>query len=242
MEREQTFASWLKQQRKALDLTQGDVARLVGCAIVTVQKIEEGRRRPSKQVAELLARHLEIDPAARGAFLRHARAAPSAARSAATRPVPLVPLIHVPAPLTPLIGRAHEVATICAALADPAMRLVTLTGPGGIGKTRVALQIAEDLVATYADGVVFVALATIADPDLVATSIARALGVRERAGQASLAALERAVQHQHLLLALDNFEHVLAAAPVVAALLQAAPQLKVLITSRVVVGVYGEHL
>lgn len=81
MEREQTFASWLKQRRKALDLTQADLARLVGCAVVTLQKIEEGRRRPSKQVAELLAQHLEIAPDTREAFLLLARADPPVARS-----------------------------------------------------------------------------------------------------------------------------------------------------------------
>src|SRR6266545_3569502 len=110
MEREQSFADWLKQRRKALDLTQPDLARLVGCAVITIQQIEGERRRPSMQIAELLASHLEIPVDQRGAFLRLARTHALVPRSALRSQISPDTPTNVPVPLTPLIGREQEVA------------------------------------------------------------------------------------------------------------------------------------
>src|SRR4051812_28336284 len=108
MEREHSFAHWVKQRRKVLDLTQDDVAQLVGCAVVTIQKIEEERRRPSKQVVELLAKHLGIAAHEREAFLRSARTGAIVPRTAPPQLSDPSTPTNVPVPLTPLIGRATE--------------------------------------------------------------------------------------------------------------------------------------
>src|SRR5262249_52306653 len=147
---------------------------------------------------------------------------------------------NLPAQPTPLIGREQEVAAITALLQRADVRLITLTGPGGTGKTRLALQAAAELADAYADGVWFVDLAPVSDSDLVVTTIAQALGVAAMSERPA-DQLKAALRHKHLLLVLDNYEQVLDAAPLVAELLAAAPRLKVLVTSRVVLHVRGEH-
>jgi predicted ATPase len=120
-------------------------------------------------------------------------------------------------------------------------RLVTLTGPGGVGKTRLALRVAADLLDHFADGIFFVALAPISDPGLVPAAIAQTLGVPEAAGRPLLETLQGFLQDKALLLVLDNFEQVVEAGPLVAELLAAGPRLKILVTSRAVLNVSGEH-
>ena len=125
---------------------------------------------------------------------------------------------------------------------QPTIRLLTLTGPGGTGKTRLALAVAERVAPTFPDGVVFVPLAPLGDPALVASAIAERLGVRERAEQTLRDALVTHLAGKRLLLVLDNFEHLLPAAPLVAELLGACPALRVLTTSRAPLRLSGEHL
>jgi predicted ATPase/DNA-binding CsgD family transcriptional regulator len=148
---------------------------------------------------------------------------------------------NLPAQATPLIGREQEVADVCAILRSPAARLLTLSGPGGIGKTRLALQLAADLLDDFADGVYFVALASITDPALVPSAIAQVLGVQEAGSQPLHELLHEYLHDKHLLVVLDNVEQVLEAGSYIADVLERAPRLKVVITSRTILHLYGEH-
>ena len=159
-------------------------------------------------------------------------------------PLPLAPRIPaaavLPRPLTSLVGREREAAAVRDLLLRDDERLVTLVGPGGVGKTRLALRVAEDIGREFADGVVFVPLAAVTDPVLLPAAIAREVGIHEAGVRPVLASLERLLRDRHLLLVLDNLEQVLPAAPAVAGLLAACPRLAVLATSRAALRLSGE--
>jgi predicted ATPase len=152
-----------------------------------------------------------------------------------------LPRYHLPAPLTPLVGRELEVAAVCALLSRPEVRLVTLIGTGGVGKTRLALEVAAAVGSNFADGICVVALASLTEPELVVSTIDQALGVREQGSQPLLDSLQDYLREKQLLLLLDNFEQVVSAAPVVAELLVSAPHLQVLVTSRMSLHLSGER-
>ena len=245
MEHTHSFGYWLRRRRKALDLTQAALAKQVSCSLDLIQKIEADARRPSRQLAETLAAILGIDPAERTVFVAAARAERSvdqlALPAAPVEQVQLSPRTNLPAQLTALIGREPEIAATVALLRRPSIRLLTLTGPGGVGKTRLGLQVAETLRGDFADGVYFVDLAPVRDASRVSSAIAQTLGLREVGNQSLLDILKAALRDQQILLLLDNFEHVLATASEMTDLLTATLRLKILATSRERLHVRGEH-
>ncbi|MCC6189407.1 MAG: helix-turn-helix domain-containing protein [Anaerolineales bacterium] len=235
-----TFGESVRQRRQALDLTQAALARRAGCAVITIQKIEAGDRRPSRQVAESLAAALDVPLDERAAFVRRARGeAPSRQPASAAVPPSGEPPHNLPAEPNAFVGRQAVLAELSRLLERA--RLLTLTGPGGIGKTRLALQLARQVLPAFADGVFFVPLAALRAPDQVAEAVAGMLEVRTPNKAGPLLALQRHLRSKTLLLVLDNFEHLLSAVPLAAALLSEAPGLKILATSREPLGVYGEQ-
>ena len=165
-----------------------------------------------------------------------------------TDPSPFVKLpgrnthAQLPAPLSTLIGREREAEETAELVRDPAIRLVTLTGPGGVGKTRLALRIAASAASTFSDGVVFVDLTPVRDPELVMPAIAQALGLRRTDDRPALAALQDALRFRESLVVLDNFEQVIDAAGQVSDLLQVCPRLTALVTSRALLNLSGERM
>jgi predicted ATPase len=150
---------------------------------------------------------------------------------------------NLPVQRTAFIGREHEVTALRQLLSRVDVQLVTLTGPGGIGKTRLALEVAAAADAEFPGGVCFVPLSAVSDRDLIASTIAQALGVRETGNQSSQESLKDYVSglDQAMLLLLDNFEHLVSAAPVITQMLTTGPKLKIAVTSQAPLHVYGEH-
>jgi predicted ATPase len=166
---------------------------------------------------------------------------PRAAPATRERPQ-LAPPAPLPVPLSSLVGRESDVETVRETVLRDDVRLVTLTGPGGVGKSRLALAAGMALQPEFADGVRLVRLAAIADPDLVLPTIAATIGLASAGGQPALTSLQTALYDRDLLLLLDNFEQVVAAAPDLADLLRACPRLKALVTSRARLRVRGESV
>jgi len=243
-----SFAQMLRRFRRAAGLTQEQLAERADLSTRAVSDLERGENHaPRRHTLDALADALQLSPEDRAELdqaVKRAHAAPPDHREAASPAHgPRAPgLDTLPAPLTTFVGRAHEVAAIGARLRDPETRLLTLIGPGGVGKTRLAIRVTEDARAAFANGVAFVSLAPVSDPTIVLLTIARALGVPEAPGQPIGAALADALRGRDLLLVLDNLEHLPAAAPLVADLLAAAAPVTALVTSRAPLRVRGERL
>jgi predicted ATPase/transcriptional regulator with XRE-family HTH domain/Tfp pilus assembly protein PilF len=247
---EVAFGPWIREARKALDLTQAALAAQVGCSVVTIQKIEQGVLRPSAQIAELLAVTLEVEPGDRQAFVRWARLGSSSGKATGSAPSnrgggyvgyakASLPT-NLPVPTTSFIGREREVTGVSKLLRSPQARLLTLTGPGGVGKTRLALQVGAETLTYFPDGVWFVDLSPILEAALVTSTIAQALGIKEAPGKPLIETLVASLGEKQILLVLDNFEQVEEAAGQVSRLLAGCPRLKVLVTSRVPLRLRGE--
>ncbi|MDQ5823062.1 MAG: tetratricopeptide repeat protein [Chloroflexota bacterium] len=250
---ETTFGQWLRERRKALDLTQEELAERVGCSVWMVQKIESGVRRPSRQVVGLLAEALRVPPDKRQAFMSLARGsggeeqqqpggqAPAQQEQREEPAAQSLTLTNLTPPPTQLIGRDEELSAIRARLLRESVRLLTIVGPPGIGKTRLAVEVAHRTLPDFPDGVYFVPLAPISDPGLVTSTIAHTLDLKEAPGVSVETLLADHLRNKKLLLVLDNFEQVVGAAGVVAQLLAGCASLKVLVTSREPLHLRGEQ-
>jgi predicted ATPase/transcriptional regulator with XRE-family HTH domain len=235
-----SFGTWVRRRRKALDLTRQELARQLGCSTSLIFKIESDERRPSRQMAELLARHLQIPQDQRQLFLKIARQEKSTENlDAIPAPSTIEPLpvaerfpSNLPIPPSPLIGREHETAMIVRQLREPACRMLTLTGPGGVGKTRLALEAARQIEGDFPDGVFFVSMAGIHSTEFIVPVIADTLGLMFSGSLDPENQIISYLRHREILLVLDNFEHILAGAVALSQILQQVSKVKMLLTSR----------
>jgi len=256
MDREETgrftLGDLLRRHRERRGLTQEDLAACTDPQLSTdaISKIERGRRRPRRGTLLSLFAALELDTNERAAALRAWRTAPAPAHdrgegaddAPAAVPCATAPADGLPSRHTSFIGRVAERARIAASLHDPACRLLTLVGPGGGGKTRLALQVAAEQGAAFAHGSHVVALAPLSAAAFVVPAIAGALGYRFVGPSEPQAQLLAYLRDKELLLVLDNFEHLPAAIDLVLALLERAPRVKLLVTSRQRLALQAEYV
>ena len=245
-----SFGDWLRQQRKARDWSQSALAQRVGCTAAMIRKIEADERKPSRQLAALLANALDVPDEIRPLFAQVARQLQHIAQLTATPPQPIairsvtpvrLPTHSLPAPLTSLVDRLRDTAIVTDLLTRADVRLLTLLGPPGIGKTRLALHSADQIAAHFADGVCFVDLSSLTDAALVLPAIAQALTISETGTTPLPDRLRSVLTERELLLVLDNCEQVGEAAVEIGALLRGCKGLTILATSRTPLLLAGEH-
>lgn len=230
-----SFGALLRRHRLAAGLTQEALAERTGLSAKAISDLErDPARTPRLASVTLLADALRLEPDGRASLLAAARPGRQPDSTMSTDP-------RLPRPLTPMIGRDDEASALDDLLRRDDIQLVTLTGTGGVGKTRLALEVAARVADHFADGVVFVDLSPLRDSGLVISTIAQRLGVEERDVASLAGRLEAYLQSKHLLLALDNAEHLVAARGSLLGLLEASPSLVMLITSRIALRVRGER-
>ncbi len=244
------FGEWLKRRRQALDLTQEQLAQRACCSVFAIRKIEMGERRPSKQLAGLLAQSLEIPPEDQAAFIKAARgelsverlaslarapardSQPAARSGAVSGNLPKPAPGSLPRVLTPFIGREPELSALGRLLREPQCLLLTIVGSGGVGKTRLAIEAAGQCKDCFPDGAWFVPLAPLNSPALLVPAIAEALNFRFQDRANPKAELLRYLREKKALLLMDNAEHLLDGVDLFAEILRDCPGVKLLVTSR----------
>jgi predicted ATPase/transcriptional regulator with XRE-family HTH domain len=245
------FGEWLRQRRDGLGLTRKEFAKRVGCSVSTLRKIENDERRPSGQIAELMANCLDIPAAEYSTFVRVARGELNVDRlfpvsKLVPRPGISSPKTNLPILPTPLVGRQREVDDLSRLLHDPQCRLLTLVGPGGIGKTRLAIETASRMQDSFTDGTYFIPLASVNSIRFIVPMIADSVGFSFQS-TATLEPREQLFNHlkeKQILLLADNLEHLLTEPGVelFSKLLTAAPKVKLLVTSRESLELQGEWI
>ncbi|HKG53614.1 MAG TPA: NB-ARC domain-containing protein, partial [Anaerolineales bacterium] len=233
------FGEWVRQRRHILDLTQQELADQVGCARITLRRIEAGTLKPSKELAQILLEKLGAPSTQGEEWLRFARGLSGFPRLSVDTSTSK-PITNLPTALTSFVGREKEQEDVVQLIAKN--RLITIAGVGGIGKTRLAQQVGPKLLNEYPDGVWFIALDSLSDPALVASTVAATFDIRD--GSSDQPLIERLIyslRKKTVLLILDNCEHLLdACAQLITTLLSNCPNLKVLVTSREILNMEGE--
>jgi transcriptional regulator with XRE-family HTH domain len=205
LQKENSFGVWLRKQRRSLDLSRQAFAAQVGCAEVTLRRIEAGTLKPSKELASILLEKLAVPEMERSQWISFAQGF-SRFPSESTAPVNK-PKSNLPAPRTTFIGRKKEQLEVIWLINKH--RLAMLTGPGGVGKTRLSIKVGEQVLGDYPDGVWLVELAPILDPLLVPRTTAIAIGLRDEPQRPVIDMLSDYLREKRMLIILDNCEHLL---------------------------------
>lgn len=233
-----TFGAWVRTRRRQLDLTQAELGERAGCSEAAIRKIEADERKPSRQLAELLATALEIPQPEKDTFLQFAR-------GVLVDEIRLMPKTHahnLPTLLTSTVDRTRDLAKVSTLLKDKTIHLITLIGPPGIGKTRLSIHCGNELLDSFPEGVWFVDLADVTNADFFIPTLARFLPTLNLPPSPDLSQLLSGLRDKRLLLILDNFEQVVEGASLyVAQILKTCPHVKILVTSRVPLHIYGEN-
>ncbi len=245
-----TFGEWLRNQRNERRLTREELAQRVACSVSMLRKMEEDERRPSAQVAVLIANAFGIPAEQHATFVRVARGELGIARlppgSSVIASAPSVAPSNLPVNPTPLIGRRHELDRLCRLVSDPQCRLLTLVGPGGIGKTRLAVEIATHVRDGFADGAYFVPLAPVDSGRLIVPVLAYSIGYVFLSTESAepKTQLINYLKGKRMLLLIDNVEHLLGdfGLEFFAELLTEAPHVQLLVTSRECLGLQAESV